>query len=110
MAAGDYNAAVLAAMRTIAQTASDRTLLLGARSPPPTTSCGGCAHLPPTTRRCTAADVFDAVAYGGRRAGSGTSAAALVAPTWELSEAKPTGFVDGEIAEMSLLLLPPVSR
>ena len=32
LAAGDYNAAVLAAMRAIAQTASDRTLLLGARS------------------------------------------------------------------------------
>ena len=32
LAAGDYDRAVLAAMRAVAQTASDRTLLLGARS------------------------------------------------------------------------------
>ena len=111
LAAGDYNAAVLAAMRAIAQTASDRTLLLGARSATAHDIVRRLRHIFPAHYPAlyTAADVFDAVAYGGRRADQ-TSAAALVALDVELSEAKPTGFVDGEIAEMSLPLLPPVSR
>ncbi|GED96130.1 DUF4129 domain-containing protein [Gordonia crocea] len=111
LAAGDFDAAVLAAMRAIAQTASDRTLLLGARSA--TAHDIGRrlrhvfpAHYPSLYR---AADVFDAVAYGGRHTDA-ASASALVALDTELREAKPSGYVDDEVAEMSLPLLPPVSR
>ena len=67
LAAGDYNAAVLAAMRAIAQTASDRTLLLGARSATAHDIVRRLRHIFPAHYPAlyTAADVFDAVAYGG---------------------------------------------
>lgn len=111
LSAGDYDNAVLAAMRAIAQTASDRSLLLGARSATAHDIARRLRHVFPAHHASlySAATVFDAVAYGGRRADQ-ASASALVALDADLRDTKPTGFVDDEIAEMSLPLLPPVSR
>jgi uncharacterized membrane protein len=111
LAAGDYDNAVLAAMRAIAQSASDRTLLLGARSATAHDIARRLRHVFPDHYGVlySAAEVFDAVAYGGRHAGAG-SAAALVHLDADLRDTRPTGYVDDEIAEMSLPLLPPVRR
>ncbi len=111
LAAGDYDAAVLAAMRAIAQTASDRSLLLGARSATAHDIARRLRHVFPSHFPAlhSAADAFDAVAYGGRHA-DGASASALVDLDISLRDTKPTGYVDDELAEMSLPLLPPVGR
>ncbi|MFT3898659.1 MAG: DUF4129 domain-containing protein [Gordonia sp. (in: high G+C Gram-positive bacteria)] len=111
LAAGDYNGAVLNAMRAIAQTASDRTLLLGAQSATAHDIARRLRHVfgDYTMALHSAADAFDAVAYGGRQA-SPEAAAALVRLDTDLRDAKPAGFVDDELAEMSLPLLPPVHR
>ena len=111
LAAGDYNEAVLNAMRAIAQTASDRTLLLGARSATAHDIARRLRHVfgEHYAALHSAADAFDAVAYGGRTADV-NSASALVGLDAALSAAKPSGYVDDELAEMSLPLLPPVHR
>nr|WP_249361814.1 DUF4129 domain-containing protein [Gordonia araii] len=98
-------------MRSIAQTASDRSLLLGARSATAHDIARRLRHVFPAHAESlhAAADVFDAVAYGGRHADA-NSAAAMVALDADLRDSKPTGYVDDESAEMSLPLLPPVHR
>ncbi|MFT4200340.1 DUF4129 domain-containing protein [Gordonia sp. (in: high G+C Gram-positive bacteria)] len=111
LAAGDYDGAVVNAMRAIAQTASDRTLLLGAQSATAHDVARRLRHVfgAQALALHSAADAFDAVAYGGRHA-SADSASALVHLDTDLRDTKPTGFVDDELAEMSLPLLPPVNR
>lgn len=111
LAAGNYDEAVVNAMRAVAQTASDRKLLVGAKSATAHDIARRLRHVFPNhvAGMHSAADAFDAVAYGGRHA-SQDAAAALVALDADLADAKPTGFVNDEQSEMSLPLLPPVSR